>query len=355
MHLAIDAIGAKHSGATTVARGIVTAALADERVERLTVFASPEFSEELSSLDHQARIAVVPMPFVDRRMIGRLWWAAVGLSAECRRRRCDVLLTLNPFGSSRSGPKLVVFVQQSLPFYPEAVRLHRLKSRFRIEIIAVAMKSSCRRATLNIVQTNTMKRNLVKTFGISPNKISVCSPPADLRGGWQPGSAPVILYVGNASAYKDLGTLLEGFRAARRSIPNAELILIGAGVEMLPLPDCARALGLLPTEQVLQWYSRATVLVFTSMAETVGLPLLEAMSVGVPLIVVDRDYTREICGEGALFFRARDVEDLAARIVQLLSERGLQKRLSDQSLARAACFAMESYGSVIDAIVGSGT
>jgi glycosyltransferase involved in cell wall biosynthesis len=127
-------------------------------------------------------------------------------------------------------------------------------------------------------------------------------------------------------------------RRVRDVRPNARLF------STLP-PDHALvadghvALGYLDESALAAAYGAADVLVFPSLVESAGLPLIEAMSLGLPVVAADRPYAHEICGDGALYFAPTDVDGLAARIVALLQDAELRGRLARQGRARADQFA----------------
>ena len=73
-----------------------------------------------------------------------------------------------------------------------------------------------------------------------------------------------------------------------------------------------------------------------SLVETVGLPMLEAMSAGVPVVAADRDYAHDLCGDAALYFDPLDHTALAQTLQSLLASASLRERLRTLGMRRAA-------------------
>ena len=76
------------------------------------------------------------------------------------------------------------------------------------------------------------------------------------------------------------------------------------------------------------------VLVFPSLTETFGFPLVEAMAVGVPVVAADTPIHREICGDAALYFEPGNPEDVCARLLELDAEADLRARCRERGKAR---------------------
>ena len=95
----------------------------------------------------------------------------------------------------------------------------------------------------------------------------------------------------------------------------------------------------IPRHQLLDRLSSCRIFVFASIAEGFGIPILEAMTYGKPMILSDIPVHREVAGEAALYFEVGNSEDLADKLVSLTSDQSLQEALSRKSFARAKYFA----------------
>ena len=155
---------------------------------------------------------------------------------------------------------------------------------------------------------------------------------------------PYVLHVGNRSSYKDAGTLLRAFTAIAGDHADLSLVLVGGG----PLTRDERALlgGFLPrvTQRTLSdqdmpaAYAQATLTVFPSRYEGFGLPAVEAMASGSPLILADTSSLPEVGGQAAAYFPPGDEHALATLMVALLADGARRDAMRAQGLERARQF-----------------
>jgi glycosyltransferase involved in cell wall biosynthesis len=159
---------------------------------------------------------------------------------------------------------------------------------------------------------------------------------------------PYILFVGTLEPRKNVIGLLRAFVLARAEIPH-RLFLVGPrGWSMMPIEELIAGLGLggrvrylgyAPNEDVLRaLYSAADAFVFPSFYEGFGLPVLEAMACGCPVIASSRGALREVAGDAALYVEPDDIEDMAATLAALGVNSDLAARLREKARARAQCF-----------------
>jgi len=338
MHLAVDAIGIKHSGGAAVLSGFLGAALENPRVTRVTVFCSPA-SERGFILPVSPKLQSIEQPLAERSYLARILWFQVVLGYKCMKISADVLICMVGCGRVRSRPSCVTFIQQSLPFSREALECYGIGKRLQLIILKELMRSSCTEAKLILVQTPTMKRCVSEQFKIPNDKIDVVlpgvnyernSPAGKMVGRTNQGVDSIILYVGNDGPYKNIKTILEGMTLLRKMVPGVTL----QGTWPADHPYCkhsgVKSLGFLPPDRLVEIYQRATILVMPSLVETVGLPMLEAMSIGVPVLAADRPYAHDVCEDAALYFDPLASEDFARKAHYLLSNDELRRRLIEK-------------------------
>ena len=139
-----------------------------------------------------------------------------------------------------------------------------------------------------------------------------------------------ILHVGSTIPRKRIDVLIRVFAALRREVPGIRLIRVGGDfthtqhdlMSQLGLTgDCVRVLPFLSAEVLAAVYRRAAVAVLPSESEGFGLPVIEALACGTPVVVSNIPVLREIGGSAAAFGAVGDVEDLTAAILDLLRER----------------------------------
>jgi glycosyltransferase involved in cell wall biosynthesis len=163
---------------------------------------------------------------------------------------------------------------------------------------------------------------------------------------------PSVLYVGSEDPRKNVEGLIRAFARVRARVPTAQLIKVGAPhftaarqrllslVDELGLDRGVRFLDHVPDEDLPLFYNAADVFVLPSFYEGFGLPALEAMSCGTPVVASDRASLREVVGEGGVLLDPDDVEGLADCIAGLLSDGQRRSAASEAALSQAARFSL---------------
>ena len=198
-----------------------------------------------------------------------------------------------------------------------------------------------RRANHIIVPTNYWKEELMARYGIKANKISVtyegveqklfsgAAPVIDL-----PDHRPFVLYVGNVYPHKNIPILLEAVKelngqvlaiiVCARSIFTERIEKIIAEKKLHPW---VKFWGAVPDEILVSLYQNALAYVFPSLIEGFGLPGLEAMAAGTPVIAANASCLPEVYEEAALYFDPYDAKDLAKKIRSVLADAKLRLAL----------------------------
>jgi glycosyltransferase involved in cell wall biosynthesis len=148
-----------------------------------------------------------------------------------------------------------------------------------------------------------------------------------------------VLYPANLWPHKNHERLLRAFAAA--NVADLHLVLTGQTYgRPLPGPPGPRVrhLGHVPFDLLPALYRRATALVFPSLFEGFGMPLVEAMACGCPVAASDRGAIAEVCADAALAFDPTDGEAIAEAIRRVVSDDALRRRLRAAGVARAAAF-----------------
>lgn len=161
-----------------------------------------------------------------------------------------------------------------------------------------------------------------------------------------------ILYVGDVTWNKNVPRLLEAIKQVniplvmvgkalvqedfdRRNVWNADLVRVK---ELIKEDKNISLLGFVPTEDLVQIYNIASVFVWPSVYEGFGLPILEAMQCGCPVITSREGCMPEIAGDAAYFFDGYNTKSLAEAISEVFSSEKLQKELSAKGILQAKKF-----------------
>jgi len=160
---------------------------------------------------------------------------------------------------------------------------------------------------------------------------------------------PYILFVGNLEPRKNLVRLIEAFGRlkARHTLPH-QLIVAGKrgwlyrsifeAVERLGLRDDVIFTGYVPAEDLPALYAMADLFAFPSLYEGFGLPVLEAMACGTPVLTARTGSLPEVAGEAAWYVDPLDVEALADGMARILTDPGTRADLVDRGLLQAKRF-----------------
>jgi len=150
---------------------------------------------------------------------------------------------------------------------------------------------------------------------------------------------PYFIFVGALDARKDPGALLRSWDVAKRAGANLELVLAGAESRQSPADmGAARRLGYLEHSALVDLYSAATCLLFPSRYEGFGLPILEAMACGCPVVTYRNSSLPEVAGDAAVIVTDGDAEAMGRAAAEIALNAQLAAELRKASLARAREF-----------------
>jgi glycosyltransferase involved in cell wall biosynthesis len=160
-----------------------------------------------------------------------------------------------------------------------------------------------------------------------------------------------VLYVGAFKRHKNLTGLVEAFGRARAELPGHRLVLVGpsqwrfdelaAALRAPGLAEAVKVLGYVPEQDLPALYAGADVYVLPSFHEGFGIPVLEAMACGTPVVCSTVSSLPEVAGDAALLVDPHDPGAIAAAIVRVVSDAGLAADLRERGLRRAAEFTWE--------------
>jgi len=159
-----------------------------------------------------------------------------------------------------------------------------------------------------------------------------------------------ILQIGRSKFYKNVEGIIKSISQVDKNIRHKIQLLKVGGHFTKKEKDLTKELGLVsqvtvlpyvPAEKLPSVYRSAHVLLFPSLYEGFGLPPIEAMASGIPVISSDRASLPEVCGDAAIYVNPLDHKEMALKIEQVLTDAELRKNLIEKGLKRAKIFTWE--------------
>lgn len=271
----------------------------------------------------------------------RLEWPPVEMLAGA----VDVTQSLHPLMlPTRSGARFITIHDLFFLDAPD-----RTSAEIRRDYARLA-RDHARRADGVVVNSEYTRGLAIDRLGVDPDRTVLCYPGApDWTPRTEPSTTGPILFIGTIEPRKNLPGLL-----------NAYSLLAGPGIPDLVVagrlpppgsPDAAaiaavradlkariRYLDYVSDEDRLQLYRRASMLVIPSFDEGFGLPALEAMTLGLPVVASRRGSLPEVLGNAALFVEPGDPEGMAAAMKRVLDEAPVRRQLAEAGVTRAREF-----------------
>jgi glycosyltransferase involved in cell wall biosynthesis len=272
----------------------------------------------------------------------------------------DVLHLTAPLPVRMAGVKTVTTIHDLVP-----IRLPWTTPDNKSEFID-RVRTSAKLSDLIITVSEASKRDIVEILDMDPDRVAVTWQPSDLAtltdqeredlprvlsrfGLAEQGYA---LFVGAIEPKKNLRRLIEAFLETDSDMP---LVIVGRKAWMWEdeigfieaLSEAPRSrlrfMGYAERDDLRRLYAGAQMFLFPSLYEGFGLPPLEAMNAGCPVLASDRGSLPEVCGDGAGYADAMDRDDLRRKIEQMMGDQGLRARLSDAGRKRAQAFSKDAY------------
>lgn len=255
------------------------------------------------------------------------------------------------------APMVVTVYDLSFIHYPERMPASR---RLYLRLLTGL---TCRRARRVLTISESTARDVIRVYGIAPDKVDVtlCGHDASI---YHPLPAEQVaafraarslperfwLYIGTIEPRKNLVTLFEAYAAlpAHQRLP----LIIGGGkgwqterifaaVDRLGLRDNVHFVGFIPSEEMALWYNSAELFLFPSIFEGFGLPVLEAMACGTPVIISDASSLPEVAGDVGLCLPPRDVDAWRDALQRAYNDSDWRRDAAQRGLAKAQQFTWE--------------
>ena len=255
-------------------------------------------------------------------------------------------------------PTLLTVHDLSFVHYPETFPANLVAYLSRV------VPWSIGRATHILADSHSTKRDLAAVWNVPGDRVTVLhsgvndrfrpvvdpAARAALRARYNLGDRPYVLAVGTVQPRKNYEMLVRAFRAVAAQQPHSLVIAGGSGwlteglqaeIARQGLADRVRMAGFVADDDLPGLYSAADLFVFPSLYEGFGLPVLEAMACGTPVVTSNSSSLPEVAGDAAILVDPFDVDQIANAMWLVLSQPDLAAALSEKGLARAAQFTWE--------------
>ena len=241
------------------------------------------------------------------------------------------------------------------------------------------MKMAARRARRVLTVSQASKEDILHFLGVPDSKVEVIYNAIDERIATPPSqdeitrvcqrfqlTSPYVLYTGNIKPHKNVDRLIEAYSILRRrGFEQLKLVIIGDDISKYPnlrrlvhrfqLHQHVRFFGFVPEATLAVLYRMAAMFVFPSLCEGFGLPPLEAMAAGTPVVTSNVSSLPEVVGDAALLVDPMDAGAIAHAMARLLEDDDLRRDLIQRgyerarsfSWARSAARVREVYGEVL--------
>ncbi|MBE9473255.1 MAG: glycosyltransferase family 4 protein [Chloroflexi bacterium] len=295
----------------------------------------------------------------DRNPGSRLIWEQTLFPRLIRKSGVDLLHSLHYTRPVRLPcASVVTFHDMTFFLYPE------LHTRAKRLFFPLAIRASARQADALTAISESTRQDAIRVLGISPEKITAT------QLGVDPAFRPIndtaamrkiaekydlpdrfILYVGLIEPRKNLPMLINAYKCLIDGGENYKLVLVGRygwmyedllrQINNLDLGGMVHFTGYVSQEDLPLVYNLSSLFVYPTIYEGFGLPALEAMACGVPVITTDVSSLPEIVGEAGMLVPVNNVEALYGAMIEVLGDEDLCREMINKGIQRAAKFTWE--------------
>jgi len=321
LRIAIDARKIGDFGIGTYAEGLLRGLAELEGPEDYVVFVATRFRERVPQRFETVAADVPNYSIREQFAVARL----------IERSRADLFHSLH-FVLPLTAVPSVVTVHDVIPLhFPYRNPIARL---YYGTMLRRGLTKSRRVCTV----TESAKREIVSATGCDAGKIFVTPNGVDAIADEPPAEGRYFLFVGNDKPHKNVERLISAFDGVRRNDRSVDLVMAGGSFEHHARRDGIRSEGFVSNERLAALYRGALALIIPSLDEGFGLPALEAMSCGTPVIASNIPALVEVTGDAAVHVDPKSVEGIAGAMRRVAADTALRKSLGRRGIERARQF-----------------
>jgi glycosyltransferase involved in cell wall biosynthesis len=354
LRIGIDTRKLRDYGIGTYVRNLVHWLARQDHDDTYVLLCRPRDSEYLRSLGPRFETLCEPSPHYSLR-------EQITVPLALHRARVDLFHAPHYVVSPLTRCPYVVTIHDCIHLrFPQY-----LPNRVAYTYARAMMRTAARRARRVLTVSNASKQDILHYLKVPDEHVEVIYNALDERLATPPTeeelervrlrfqlTSPFILYAGNIKPHKNVDRLIEAYSILRRrGIVGVTLLILGDEISRYPnlrrlvhrfqLHQHVRFLGFVPDATLASLYRLASVFVFPSLYEGFGLPPLEAMAAGVPVITSNVSSLPEVVGDAALLIDPMDAGAIADAMARVLGEPGLRADLVRRGTERVRAFSWE--------------
>ena len=303
----------------------------------------------------------IEIPQVTKNRLFRLIWLQLTMPRIVKRLEPDVLLAATEITTLRPPCPMVLVVHNFAPFSHLRNQIWNRRGLVLQAVMRQLTRRCAQRADKVVFVSESSRQNMSPDLGISLQKSTVVYHgvedlfrPARSNDRTNGDKNRFLLVVSAVREHKNLQRLLVAYHGLTRRLGKDIDLVIAGPIDSLKvkksleffleekglLPN-VRFLGSVSTEELASLYQQAELLAFPSLTETFGIPLIEAMASGLPIVVSNYSAMPEIAGDAALYFNPLDVTDMTDAMGKVLTDSSLRSQMVRKGLERASTFSWQ--------------
>ena len=373
MRIVVNAVTARMGGALSHLRNVVKAWKSASRDHDIWILASPVHVEELGSLSLPSNIHLLSPGASLHSSASAFIWTYVSLPSLIKRLQAEVLVSMHNLAPRINMCPTVLLVSNALYFsriYEREIRGLDSRLYWDMRLRRLLVKQSMSAADVVVTPTEALKEEILRMCKLERERIRVAPWGVDSsifrtrkRESTSIDGKANLLYVSHHAPHKGFPVLVEACRLLREADqadfgltltisenenrPHSDRTV--AMIRDLDLIDRVQIVGRKPQAETPRLYAAADIFVFPSYCESFGLPLVEAMASGLPILAADIPNNREICGPAAVYFSPFDHQALADLLGNVIVNGSLRNSLSIAGVERSEKFSwLRTAGSLLD-------
>lgn len=365
MRLVVSATTARMGGALVHLRNILAAWTADAGNHEIWVLVPPFHIEELGSHPLPENVHLLTSDLEHQSPLRNWIWSQVKLPSILKELQADVLISMHNFAPFVHTCPTILLVSNAIYFsrmYERDIRRLDSKLYWDMRMRRILVNKCIRDADLVVTPTQALKSDIMRLCEMPSEKIEVVHWGVDnsifhsVHGDrLQSPHRSNLLFVSHHAPHKNFPTLVEACRLLQDyGQDEFQLTLTISETENTPhscrtvklirelgLADRVQLVGSKSHQESAKLYKKADLFIFPSYCESFGLPMVEAMASGLPIVASDIPNNREICGSSAVYFPPFDSKALANLLQEVMVNSDLCQSLTRAGLERGKRFSWQ--------------